>query len=74
MFSELKLGDKVQCRGPKGAFKYTKGMCQTFGMIAGGTGITPMLQVSPSEDLTVAGLGELTKAHSRTLDHAAFVE
>lgn len=32
-------------RGPKGAFTYTPNMVRHFGMIAGGTGITPMLQV-----------------------------
>lgn len=32
-------------RGPKGAFVYTPGLVRAFGMIAGGTGITPMLQI-----------------------------
>lgn len=32
-------------RGPKGNFNYTPNMCREIGMIAGGTGITPMLQV-----------------------------
>lgn len=32
-------------RGPKGAMVYTPNMVREFGMIAGGTGITPMLQV-----------------------------
>lgn len=44
-FSLLKLGDKVRIRGPKGAFKYTPTLSREIGMIAGGTGITPMLQI-----------------------------
>ncbi|RKP24467.1 hypothetical protein SYNPS1DRAFT_33212 [Syncephalis pseudoplumigaleata] len=45
MFSELKIGDHIQVRGPKGAFKYEPNLVKHLGMIAGGTGITPMLQV-----------------------------
>ncbi|KAG2350566.1 NADH-cytochrome b5 reductase [Suillus weaverae] len=43
--SLLKIGDKVRIRGPKGAFKYTPILSREIGMIAGGTGITPMLQI-----------------------------
>jgi cytochrome-b5 reductase len=32
-------------RGPKGRFVYKKNECDEIGMLAGGTGITPMLQV-----------------------------
>jgi len=39
------VGDKIRVRGPKGNFLYTPNICREFGMIAGGTGITPMLQV-----------------------------
>jgi len=42
----LAIGDTINVRGPKGAFKYTPNMIQSFGMIAGGTGITPMFQVA----------------------------
>ncbi|GAB5585826.1 NADH-cytochrome b5 reductase [Umbelopsis nana] len=42
---ELKVGDSVAVRGPKGSFNYTPGLVRSFGMIAGGTGITPMLQI-----------------------------
>ncbi|KAL1929960.1 hypothetical protein VTP01DRAFT_1114 [Rhizomucor pusillus] len=45
MFAELKIGDLVSVRGPKGNFNYTPNMCKSIGMIAGGTGITPMLQI-----------------------------
>lgn len=41
----LKIGDTMKVRGPKGAMVYTPNMCRHIGMIAGGTGITPMLQV-----------------------------
>ncbi|KAJ5908795.1 NADH-cytochrome b5 reductase 1 [Penicillium taxi] len=43
--TELKVGDTMKVRGPKGAMVYTPNMCRHIGMIAGGTGITPMLQV-----------------------------
>ncbi|PYI05606.1 hypothetical protein BO78DRAFT_447386 [Aspergillus sclerotiicarbonarius CBS 121057] len=43
--ANLNLGDTIQLRGPKGAMKYTKGLCRKIGMIAGGTGITPMYQL-----------------------------
>ncbi|KAL4979725.1 hypothetical protein BDW66DRAFT_148068 [Aspergillus desertorum] len=43
--ANLQTGDEVNFRGPKGAMKYTKGLCKKIGMIAGGTGITPMYQI-----------------------------
>lgn len=43
--ANLKLGDKVLFRGPKGAMRYKNGVCNKLGMIAGGTGITPMYQL-----------------------------
>ncbi|KAI6132678.1 NADH-cytochrome b5 reductase [Pisolithus croceorrhizus] len=43
--SLLKIGDKVRVRGPKGFFKYSPTLAREIGMIAGGTGITPMLQI-----------------------------
>ncbi|KAG9314524.1 NADH-cytochrome b5 reductase [Chiua virens] len=43
--SSLKIGDKVKVRGPKGNFKYSPTLSRHIGMIAGGTGITPMLQI-----------------------------
>lgn len=41
----LKIGDTIRVKGPKGAMVYTPNMVQRLGMIAGGTGITPMLQI-----------------------------
>ena len=35
----------MKVKGPKGAMVYTPGLVKRFGMIAGGTGITPMLQI-----------------------------
>ncbi|KAH6611625.1 hypothetical protein Trco_001645 [Trichoderma cornu-damae] len=43
--ANLKVGDKVLFRGPKGAMRYRKGFCKKIGMVAGGTGITPMYQL-----------------------------
>jgi cytochrome-b5 reductase len=42
----LAIGDTMRIKGPKGAMVYTPNMVRRFGMIAGGTGITPMLQVA----------------------------
>lgn len=44
-FGELKLNDFLKIKGPKGAMVYEPNMVRHFGMIAGGTGITPMLQI-----------------------------
>ncbi|TVY32775.1 NADH-cytochrome b5 reductase [Lachnellula subtilissima] len=43
--ANLELNDLVEFRGPKGAMKYHSGLCKSLGMIAGGTGITPMYQL-----------------------------
>ncbi|KAI8366879.1 hypothetical protein BD560DRAFT_400344 [Blakeslea trispora] len=43
--NSLKIGDKIAVKGPKGAFSYTPHMVREFGMVAGGTGITPMYQI-----------------------------
>lgn len=45
LMNELKVGDSVGIRGPKGNFAYKRNMVKAIGMIAGGTGITPMLQI-----------------------------
>lgn len=42
----LKIGDTMKVKGPKGAMVYTPNMARHIGMIAGGSGITPMLQVA----------------------------
>lgn len=43
--SLLSVGQKVRVKGPKGQFNYRPGLSSHLGMIAGGTGITPMLQI-----------------------------
>ncbi|XP_062113736.1 NADH--cytochrome b5 reductase 1 [Humulus lupulus] len=45
-FREMRVGDKLAVRGPKGRFKYLPGQVRAFGMLAGGSGITPMFQVA----------------------------
>lgn len=57
----LEIGDALNVRGPKGFFTYTPNMVSEIGMIAGGTGITPMYQIikaicSDPEDKTVVNL------------------
>lgn len=45
-FREMREGDYMAVKGPKGRFKYQPNQVRAFGMIAGGTGITPMFQVT----------------------------
>ncbi|KAL2927699.1 NADH--cytochrome b5 reductase 1 [Bienertia sinuspersici] len=45
-FREMREGDYLEVKGPKGRFKYQPGQVKAFGMLAGGTGITPMFQVA----------------------------
>ncbi|KAK9715872.1 hypothetical protein RND81_06G195600 [Saponaria officinalis] len=45
-FREMRVGDYLSVKGPKGRFKYQPGQVRAFGMLAGGSGITPMYQVS----------------------------
>ncbi len=41
----MKVGEKARFKGPKGRFLYSRNMARELGMIAGGTGITPIMQV-----------------------------
>ncbi|XP_057785304.1 NADH--cytochrome b5 reductase 1-like [Salvia miltiorrhiza] len=45
-FREMKEGDYLAVKGPKGRFRYQPGQLRAFGMLAGGSGITPMFQVA----------------------------
>ncbi|KAK1294852.1 NADH--cytochrome b5 reductase 1 [Acorus calamus] len=45
-FREMREGDYLSVKGPKGRFRYTPGQVRAFGMLAGGSGITPMFQVA----------------------------
>ena len=38
-------GTTIKVKGPKGQMVYTPNMIREIGMLAGGTGITPMLQI-----------------------------
>lgn len=42
---QMEIGDTIEIRGPKGAMKYSTSYAKHIGMIAGGTGITPMYQL-----------------------------
>ncbi len=41
----LRAGSSLEVRGPIGRFKYKKNQYSKLGLIAGGTGLTPCLQV-----------------------------
>jgi cytochrome-b5 reductase len=43
--SQIKISDSIKVKGPKGNFIFRPDLAKEFGLIAGGTGITPMLQV-----------------------------
>ena len=43
--SRLVRGTTIKVKGPKGQMVYTPNMVREIGMLAGGTGITPMLQI-----------------------------
>ena len=43
---ELQVGDTLEMKGPYVKFKYEPNMYKSIGMIAGGSGLTPMLQVA----------------------------
>lgn len=45
MFGELKIGDEINVTGPQGYYDYKPNCRVKIGMIAGGTGITPMYQI-----------------------------
>ncbi|QLQ80564.1 hypothetical protein HG537_0D05650 [Torulaspora globosa] len=45
VIGDLKIGDKIQVRGPKGFYEYMPNMYSHIGMVAGGTGISPMYQI-----------------------------
>ncbi|ATY61825.1 cytochrome b5 [Cordyceps militaris] len=59
--ARLAVGDEVLFRGPKGAMRYAPGLARRVGMVAGGTGITPMFQLiraicEHDRDLTTVSL------------------
>ena len=44
-FAELKEGNSLEMKGPRGKYEYVPNGYKRIGMIAGGTGLTPCLQV-----------------------------
>ncbi|KAB1225499.1 NADH--cytochrome b5 reductase 1 [Morella rubra] len=44
-FREMREGDYLPVKGPVGSFTYKPGQVRAFGMLAGGSGITPMFQL-----------------------------
>lgn len=42
---EMQVHQTIKVKGPKGQMIYTPGLVRAFGMVAGGTGITPCLQI-----------------------------
>ncbi|KAI7871624.1 hypothetical protein BDF14DRAFT_1762991 [Spinellus fusiger] len=42
--ASLSVGDIVTMKGPKGSFQYTPNMVRAIGIVAGGSGITPIFQ------------------------------
>lgn len=45
-YREMREGDYLAVKGPQGRFNYKPGQVRAFGMIAGGSGITPMFQLT----------------------------
>ncbi|KAI5058239.1 hypothetical protein GOP47_0026409 [Adiantum capillus-veneris] len=56
----LKPGDTLEVKGPIAKIPYKPNMKKNIGMIAGGTGITPMLQVI---DAILGNIDDLTKVY-----------
>lgn len=42
---KLQIGDSIKVKGPIPTLKFNQNMKKKIGMLAGGTGITPMLQI-----------------------------
>ncbi|WFD45206.1 cytochrome-b5 reductase [Malassezia psittaci] len=43
--NQLKIGDSIEMKGPRGTFEYERNASDVVGLLAGGTGLTPCLQV-----------------------------
>ena len=41
----MNVGDGIEFKGPLGGFEYHRNMYREIGLVAGGTGISPMMQV-----------------------------
>mmetsp|Transcript_738 Transcript_738/g.2013 ORF Transcript_738/g.2013 Transcript_738/m.2013 type:complete len:292 (-) Transcript_738:43-918(-) len=60
VLDKMRVGETLMMRGPKGRLQYVPNMKKHIGMLAGGTGITPMYQVlnaivkNPSDTTSVS--------------------
>jgi len=60
VLASLNAGDTIRFKGPKGNFVYSPDLCDHISMIAGGTGITPMVQIigailrNPADHTTIS--------------------
>ncbi|KAL0044059.1 hypothetical protein WJX82_006473 [Trebouxia sp. C0006] len=43
---KMEVGQTILFKGPKGRYQYQQGSLRAIGMLAGGTGVTPMYQVA----------------------------
>ena len=72
----MAVGDSIEMKGPINKIKYETNMKKEIGMIAGGTGITPMLQVGDWEDMekpagkcTYVCIHCIVHTHTHSLTH-----
>lgn len=42
---QMKIGDLIRIKGPRGQMRYKPYLCKEIAMLAGGSGITPMMQI-----------------------------
>mmetsp|Transcript_24967 Transcript_24967/g.73833 ORF Transcript_24967/g.73833 Transcript_24967/m.73833 type:complete len:314 (-) Transcript_24967:259-1200(-) len=64
----LKVGDTLEMKGPIPKFPYKANMKQSIGMVAGGSGITPMLQVVDTVLSDPADKTDVSLVYANTTD------
>ena len=62
------VSDGSSVRGPTGRFNYTPHEFDSIGMLAGGTGITPMLQIMKSLAMDAKDLTNIRLIFSNSTD------
>jgi len=65
---DLKVGDSVSFKGPNKKIPITPNMKKNIGMVAGGTGITPMLQITKEILKNPEDKTQLTLLYSNTTE------
>jgi cytochrome-b5 reductase len=60
----MKVGELIDVKGPKGLFTYTPNMKRAFGMLAGGTGITYVSNLSRAGCVCVCVCVACVASHS----------